>query len=489
MPIARIPFGDQQASGLDELAGASPLAMNVVKDQTGLMRRRPCLKPYAGAPSTVIDANGLCGIFGTDTGELYAVGSGVADRPIYRVTSSGAAALGAAPQTLRGSKRPVFAQTEMLVVIAGGELMEKIVRAAGTADRLGGTPPHASHVISMAQRLWANDMVIDRSCVRFTDVATGTTDYSNLEQWNFGGVGLSGYFPTTAASDHLVAIYKSSAELFAFSTGTTEVYQPDSQTYYARVACQEVGCAAPYSVVKVDQEFFWLDHHHRFIASNGRTYRVLSDTIQRTLEDITTVDDCFGYMVHVGAYNLVVWTFPTDGRTFVLNDGSGWGQWSGPGMTPFAANCCCFVEATSDQVVGTLDGRIGVFDLGVQTDLGSEVSAYVKTGYLDRERGGGSDEPSGAGSRVKTCKCVTLRLRRGSSARSYSQEAFLKYKDRPGDDWTVLPVDLGVSGDTEPVVQFRSLGTYRCRQWCFEFSGSDDLALVSATEDYTVGKF
>jgi hypothetical protein len=45
-----IPFTNQQASGLEPLAGAGVMSMNVVVDATGAVSRRPGIRAYSEAP-------------------------------------------------------------------------------------------------------------------------------------------------------------------------------------------------------------------------------------------------------------------------------------------------------------------------------------------------------------------------------------------------------------------------------------------------------
>jgi len=191
------------------------------------------------------------------------------------------------------------------------------------------------------------------------------------------------------------------------------------------------------------------------------------------------VDDCFGYRAVVGNLDAVVWTFPTDGRTYAFQKGSGWAQWSGfsGNWSRFRVNAATYRQSDGTTVVATTDGRMGKLDIRSTSDLGETINAYTVTGYLDR----GTDL-------IKQCRCVSLSLRRGTVTGSSGPQAWLCWRDRPGPWQGRVPVDLGRSGDTEIVVQIRSLGVYRRRQWMFEFSGTEELVLVRASEEFEVGE-
>jgi len=111
--------------------------------------------------------------------------------------------------------------------------------------------------------------------------------------------------------------------------------------------------------------------------------------------------------------------------------------------------------------------------MGSTDDLGDLVPATVETGYLDR----GTD-------RNKWCTSVRVALERGQL--STAETCHLRYSDEPGQWSEPIEIELGVAGDTYPVVEFRGLGTYRRRAWRFEFSAATDLVLASVTEEFEV---
>jgi hypothetical protein len=127
------------------------------------------------------------------------------------------------------------------------------------------------------------------------------------------------------------------------------------------------------------------------------------------------------------------------------------------------------------NLVGTTDGYVRELALGSFQDLSEPVRAYVVTGYLNQ------------GSNLrKFCRAVRLGLRRGIRSSTTGPAARLKWRDRPGPWAGDIPVNLGAAGDTQVVLTYHSLGVYRTRQWCFEWSGGEDLALTMAEEEFDV---
>lgn len=469
-----IPFVNRQASGVESLAGAGVISMNIVVDAAGAVSRRPGIRNASFAPETAVDALGIEGLFCTDDGMLLAMSKGPG-RSLYEI-QGGAARL--VQNLLPGELRPIFAQTEAIVAIAGGREIIKYIRGSRTSDFLGGTPPLASHVIAHASRLLANDLLVNKTAVRYSSTAIGTLDYSGLENWTFAAP--AGFVTAEARPDNVVAVAENTNNVFAFGQGTLQVYGPDASFVYLPEATREYGLGAPYSVIKQEQSFAWLDQYQRFCVSDGRSIKVISDEIYNTLQALTNPSDCFGYRPLMGNVDALVWTFPTDGVTFAYQIGSGWGQWSGydsatTGYKPFSVLSHHLRGDTGLNVVGTTDGFVGELTTNALTDLGEPIRAHVETGYVSR----GTDQK-------KHCQCVRLVFRRGTATGSVGPQAWLSYRDQPGPWEPGLPIDLGGSGDTHPVLEFRSLGTYRRRQWRFEFTGTDELVLVSASEDFQV---
>lgn len=476
MPEAALPFANQQASGQEELGGASPVAANVCIDATGTVIRRPGINLFLAAPV----AAAVSGLTVTNGDRIFGVFETTGERQIYELTTTPNKLSTNPAPGLAGTARPVFAETEMIVAIAGGADMHKIVLGPPPSTaRLAGSPPLATHVVATQSRLEANDTspTSARTIVRFSGIAQGTITYAGLEQWTLG-VGNAGVFAAEANPDPVVGLEANSNELWVFGSRTLQIYGSDPSTVFAPISAIELGMGAAYSAIGYDQDFNWLDSRRRFVASNGRQYDVVSDPVKRTLDGMPRVDDCWGTRVLMGPVEALVWTFPSDGRALALQKGGGWASWlgwDGTNWTPWPVTSCAYRAANATHLVGLSDGRIGTLSLDASTDLGSPIRAYVRTGFINR----GTDA-------LKECLCVRFTLRRGQTQSATAPLAFFWWQDFPGQQMTKVPISLGVSGEFEVVVPFHGLGVYRRRQWFFEFSSSEQLALVSATETFKV---
>lgn len=486
---AIIPFVPDQQSGDATLAGASPVAVNVVIDGKGAVTRRPGITTWERGNDADLSGNPVMGLFALSDQNVYmATGrdpSGQAE--IWRATDTGwKNVTHGQSHDLTLGKRPIWAETEALVVLATNRAIHRIQRDDDDIAILSKNAPRASHVVAQSARLLANNPHDNKSLVYYSAPSLGETTYPGHEQWGVQvtPIGISGFFTAESRPDPVVALAENSNEVFVFGSTTMQVFAPDSNLVYAPTTTREFGCAAPYSVVKDDQSFAWLDDKRRFVSSDGRSVSILSEGIKDTLEEIKVVDDCFGYRVLHGTTDALVWTFPADGRTFAFQRGGGWSEWMcwndvGNRYEQFAVNAHTLVPGTNDNVVGLLGGRVGVLRETANTDLGATIPASVTTGFQDR----GTDNR-------KHCRSVRLALQRGAiqpdpPAETY-EVAHLYFRDDDGPWQGPLEVSLGASGDRYPVVEFRGLGIYRRRQWRFEFHGEEELILAKATEEYDV---
>lgn len=467
---AAVNFGNQQSAD-EPLAGASPLAVNVLVDGHGAVRRRPGLVAYGEAPAGAVDANGITGLYLTTQGQLLAVGGG-ANRKVYRLAGGAATEItSAASGYLAGDTRPTWAENAQYVFLAGGHMPRKIFKNSLAFSTLG-EAPRCSHILQHASRLLANDLSgpTTRDFVQYS--STGLT---GIETWVTGA---ARFFSAEARADAIVAVVENSVEVFVFGETTLQVFASDPASVYSPSRTKNIGCIAPFSIVRVEESFFWLDAKKRLVISDGREMQVISTPIAATLAGIETVSDCYGFHVVTDQFDCLAWTFPTDGRTFAWARGGGWSQWHGWADNNYAVlpiGAHLMRVDTAENIVGLTDGRVVKLSPAVTTDMGTPIVAEVRTGFLSRET-----------DLRKHCVALRLAFRRGETASSTAPVALLSWRDDLG-EWTpAIEISLGAAGDFNPVVELRSLGTYRRRQWRLVFSSNEPVVLAGATEEYNV---
>lgn len=527
MPTAVIPFGPTLETSGEPISGASSEAFNVILDTRGVLRKRPGLVAYTGvAPATAVDAAGVLGLYlteervahtsgtptvsGTHPGVLYAVGATVnaaggghnRGRNVYRIAGGVATLVGtgaadedrlATPAAIATTRfpRPVFAETEALLVIAGGAEIGKVDIRPETfsapnfttnADYqemsfLGGCPPLASHVLGNSSRILANDTQLDQTKLRYSDISQGIVDFIGHETWN-PSPGSAGFFTAEARPDSIVACAENTNDIFVFGRTSLQLFSPDTAVTFAPSITREVGCLAAYSPTKVDDRYVWLDHLTRFVISDGREWEDVGGPIQATLDALTAPDECYGYRFTESFADCVVFRFETDEETLVLQPGIGWCRWAQydaatDSFTMFPVLSHHLRQDGGLNVVGLEDGTIRLLTLDAETDLGEPIVAYSRTGFLDRES-----------SNRKRTTAVHLTFKR-EPALSRDVVCYLEYRDDLSDEWTEIAIELSADdGNLDPVVPLYSLGVYRRRQWRFRFPSAKGLFLVRASETF-----
>jgi hypothetical protein len=477
MPKAPLIFGNLQESSNEALSGASPLAINVISDGRGTVRRRPGISTWSTFPETVAWGGTVTGISLFRTSLVWLTQE-AANKTAWSYLSGGAAVSLSANTTynsfLWGTDRPVLVGNEYRVAATTGQYPGQVRAGDSLASFLGDYGTGDSYVPTYQTTM---------ACFANSIVANDATDATTADVVAFSGLGLTGqedwdpldYVTSDARPDAIVAIRENVNEVYVFGESSLQVFVPDENSFLAPARTLNVGCAAAASVVFHNEGFYWLDEKRRFVFSDGRQVQVVSDPIAQTVKDIGTVSDCWGFRLFTGRSDSLVWVFPTDTRTFALQVGGGWSQWHGwdRGHRLWAGRSVFAWESENVTLVGLDDGIIGKFDASSGADMGVTFKAEVLTGYIDRDT-----------QALKLNRAVRLRFKRGQSATS--SVVRLSWRDDAG-AWSMpIDIDLGAYGDSDPVVVKHSLGTYRQRQWKLEMTDADDLVLVGVEEDFEI---
>ena len=475
MPSEAIPFATSQTTSGSQLGGAQPLAMNVVLDAAGAVRRRPGLALYSRGPEGAMADTGVEALATDLNGNLYGVSA--SPRRLYLLTGSGSSVRAGNVIPGPANLRTQIAATEGMLALTAGNAPVKYLFSSRQVSNLEGDPPQSTHIIAQGARLLSNNREFQGQ-VAFSSVATGgATD--GHEVWAIGLAG-GGFFSAESRPDPIVALHENTNELFVFGTETLQVFVNDPVTVYAPGSAREHGCAAPYSVIKRDQSFAWLDHRRRFVVSDGRTVEPIGDPVQSQVDALADVSDCYGMRLRTGYTDVLLWVFPSGGVALAFSAG-GWSQWASWDESRDAYALLKFSAAVLNQVdgaqvVGTTESLIGKLDERAHTDRGERIKAEIRTGFEGR----------GTHMRKRTAR-VLVKLRRGDSDVTTAPVGWLSWRDSPNGGWRRVPVSFGRAGDREAVVPLSSLGTYRQRQWRWEFAEDHDMELVGMEETFELG--
>lgn len=473
MPIEPLKFNAQQSSGLEELAGAPRLAVNALTDLSGATRARPGIVAWSGFPTTVPSVSGshpsavmAMAVYNSTT-LVYVT----EDRRLWACDGAGTVtALSdlSTPTMLDGDLRPQLLALRTKVVAVGGGAPQS-TDAASLSFRLAGSPPDSTTVTGIATRVVVS--VNDSSGI-FRWSGLGDTGHSTWDALNFA--------EAEAKPDFLTAVADNTNELFAFGAETLQVYAPDAVVGFAAGRTLNIGLFSAYSLVKVDDQFAFLDHDRRIVLTDGRSFSdqesVISKEIEGPLRDLSGAD-CWGFRMRTDRWDVPTWMFPTDGKGLMWNRRSGtWSEWRGFDGTGYTAPTVTSALAWPENdlfLVGLDDGRIAALDANAYTDLGSIIKVEIVTGFVDH----GTDN-------LKKCTAVKFVFRRGQETTT-APLVQISYRDDLGAFCTPTTFDLGIAGDYDPVLEMRSEGVYRRRQWRLVFTANAELSFIGAREDFT----
>lgn len=465
MPDAPLPFFAGQASGLDELSGANPAAINVLVDSLNAVHVWPGIQAWEDFGTSPNPGVAVIGVYEWRGNTLMVF----EDRSFYAMTSPGSFSnLG----TLGGTGRPIWAYDQARVIVSGGgaPLYWTGVGAAtslvGVYTDPSGAPLTFTHVAYSAQRIIGN-VNNNSGTIQWTPILPG-----NHTTWPIVG---PYYAEAEAAADPVVALYANANEVFTFGTETTQVYVPDPSLAFAVAASQQVGCAAAYSVINTDSDFAWLDNDHRFTEGNGRDFKVLSSPgMAKDVANLSVISDCWGARIKFEGFDLLVWTFPTEKRSIYYDRVTQkWGERrstdSNGNWTGWIATSYYFSSSRNVHLVGLSDGRIAEMTTEASTDMGQTLRGLVRTGFNDQ----------GSFAR-KDCQRLFLQLRRDAvvGAEPTDPRVEYRFRDTLGSWSTSTAFPLG--GSYEPIVDKWSQGIFRQRQHEISFTNAGGFVLSGA---------
>lgn len=466
-----VDFGAGQ-SALEELSGASPIMWNLLADAGNAVLQRPGLRAWSDFASAIPNASPVIGMYAWRQYLIYVCD----DRTIWAWYGPGdIRALSDATDTtttLDGSLRPVFAYDYERVVITGGGATQKW-EGAGLSARLGGSPPTATHIAYNDQRFVLS---IYDNTGRIQWTPPGVT---NHETWTTAGVGSGGFAEAEASPDPAMALHVNANETFVFGTQSLQVFVPDATSGFVVGSTVTVGCGCRHGIIDTDGSYAWLDERQRIVSSSGRDIQVLSSPgMSKSIAALVTVSDGWSFRASIGSFDLLVWVFPTDGRTLCFDRGSGkwseWKTWTGASWSGWIGSSYYHWADRNIHLVGLSTGEIVEMTFDAYQDNGLNIRGISRTGFGD----------GGVGVR-KLSQRVQLQLKRTGALAATDGSVELRYRDDLGAFRTATAFPVG--GDYAPSIIKYGLGMYRERQWEIVFENNAALVLAGARETIELG--
>jgi len=195
---------------------------------------------------------------------------------------------------------------------------------------------------------------------------------------------------TEGSPDGLIAVASNFREVWAFGTNSIEVwYDPGNPGFpLERIqgAFNELGCAASYSVAKLDNSIFWLGRDRRgqgivYRAEGYTGKRVSTHAVEWQIQQYGDMSDAIGYSYQQDGHTFYVLIFPTADTTWVYDAAAGaWHEragWDNGAFTRHRSNCQ--MAFNNKIVVGDYqNGNIYAFDLENYSDNGG-IQKWLRT--------------------------------------------------------------------------------------------------------------
>ena len=322
------------------------------------------------------------------------------------------------------------------------------------------------------------------------------------------------------APDNLVSLIVDHRELWLFGTNSVEVWYDSGSADFPLTRIQgafnEIGCAAAYSVAKLDNALFWLGSDARgqgiVYRANGYTgTRVSTHAIEYAIAQYGNISDAIAYTYQQEGHAFYVLTFPSANATWVYDVSTqAWHEragWENSQFTRHRSNCQ--MAFNSEIVVGDFEtGTLYTFDLDVYADNGQEQKwlrswRALATGkndlkrsahhslQLDAESGVGLSgyEQSGTYDNLITESGDFLITENGvylSIASSVvptlgaNPQVILRWSDDGGHTWSNgYASSMGKIGEYGKRIFWRRLGmTLKLRDRVYEISGTDPVKIA-----------
>lgn len=292
--------------------------------------------------------------------------------------------------------------------------------------------------------------------------------------------------------DKIVSLIIDHREIWVFGSNSVSVWYNDgSADFLARIqgAFNEIGCAAPFSIAKLDNGIFWLGQDARgqgiVYRSNGYSgQRISTHAVEWQIQQYGDLSDAIAYAYQQDGHSFYVLTFPSADATWVYDVATqAWHERAGfvdGAFTRHRSNCqVCY---DNEVLVGDYEnGNLYAFDLNTFDDNGA-IQKWLRSWRV---------VPPGQNDLKRTTHhSLQLDCETGAGADDGNNpQAMLRWSDDGGHSWSNEHwASLGTLGQYGRRVIWRRLGmTTKLRDRVYEVSGTDTAKIVILGAELLIG--
>jgi hypothetical protein len=293
--------------------------------------------------------------------------------------------------------------------------------------------------------------------------------------------------------DNLVSSITDHSEIWLFGTNSVEVWynNPTAGSGFPlqriQGAFNEIGCAATFSVAKLDNGLFWLgaDNRGKGIVYRSQGYtgvRISTHAVEWQIQQYGTISDAVAYTYQQDGHAFYVLTFPTEGKTWVYDVSTqAWHERAGFLNGEFIRHRGnCQMAFNGEIIVGDFaSGILYAYDLENYAD-GARANKWLRSWRA---------LPTGTNN-LKRQAHHTLQLDCETGVgliNDVEPSVMLRWSDDGGHTWSNEHwKTMGAIGEYGKRVIWRRLGmTTKLRDRVYELSGTDPvkIALLAAELD------
>lgn len=286
--------------------------------------------------------------------------------------------------------------------------------------------------------------------------------------------------------DGVVGIIVDHGQLWVYGTNSIEVWynSGNADFPFSRIqgAFNELGCAAAYSLAKMDNGLFWLGKDARgqgmvYRANGYSGQRISTHAIEWHIQQYGDLSDAIGYTYQQDGHSFYVLIFPSADTTWVYDVATqAWHERAGfvnGDFTRHRSNCQAFF-GTKVMVGDYQNANIYSFDLDDYSDNGS-IQKWLRS-WRALPTGQNNLKRTAHHSLQLDCESGTgLNLGQGSDP-----QVMLRWSDDGGHTWSNEHwVSIGKIGEYYRRAIWRRLGmTMKLRDRVYEVSGTDPVKIA-----------
>lgn len=297
------------------------------------------------------------------------------------------------------------------------------------------------------------------------------------------------------APDGVVGIIADHRELWVFGTNSVEVWYNSGNADFplARIqgAFNELGCAAPYSIAKMDNGLFWLGRDARgqgmVYRANGYTgQRISTHAVEWQIQQYGDLSDAIGYTYQQDGHSFYVLVFPSANTTWIYDVATqAWHERAGfvdGAFTRHRGNCQAFFN-TNVMIGDHENGNIYSYDLTNYSDNGAPQKWLRSWRAL----------PTGQNNLKRTAQhSLQLDVESGvglNTGQGSDPQVMLRWSDDGGHTWSNEHwTSIGKIGEYGRRAIWRRLGmTMKLRDRVYEVSGTDPVKIAIMGAELVVG--